>query len=770
MTRSPFVIGFERFGKHGELPELQAGSLLIGELSCVNCHHSKDDWLQPKRGPRLNGVGNRLQQEWLRRYLSDPQVVKPGTTMPDVLSSLTVDQRAEAIDALVAFLSTQQQPFAVLKADGIAPVIHEFWKRGNRERGAEWYHSIGCVACHEPDADYETDEAKPSAIDELLEELDEEQIAELGLSAAARRVESIPHGDLPSKYTLRSLTMMLLDPSIVRPNSRMPSLRLTPQEAADIAAYLLGENVSNETGYENDQPLQQLIDRGRSLFVELRCANCHESTGVKDERQAKPLAQLDADARSSCFESPTADMARYHLDDAQRKAMLSILKGGVTPKRTASDAVSFRMLQLNCYGCHERGERGGVGRYRKAYFETVGHVDLGDEGRLPPSLTGVGRKLLPQALAAVFHPKTTPHRPYMTIRMPTYSADAVKPLLTQMAKADEVDRSKDDEVFSEPQSASIGREMVNTGCVQCHPFRGESLPGVVGIDLNDVTARVDPQWFHEFLFNPNELKNRTRMPTFFPNGKSNRPDLLEGNVDHQISAIWAYLKNLEKEPLPEKIEAARIANYELVPEERPIVLRTFMDAAGTHAIAVGFPAGVHYAFDAEHVRLAIAWKGRFLDARGTWFERFAPPAQPLGEQLVNFPLGPPFRADDPREYQFRGYRLDSKGVPTLLYKYGDLLIEDRIEPNGDTGLKRTLTIAADSSDAGVLLRAHAGKKLVATGSRAYKNDGGLMVTVSESLARAGTLQQSDDQQEWLVPLLIKDHMTIELEYQWRIAR
>lgn len=764
--KTAMVSGFERFGRHDEISERQAGSLLISELSCVGCHESDDDWLQPKRGPKLSGVGNRLQQNWLRRYLADPQQVKAGTTMPHLLSSLPVEQRADAIDALVAFLNTQQQPFAVLKAGGGSPVVHEFWERGDRERGSQLYHSIGCVACHEPDPDYETVDAKPSAIDELLEQLDPEEIAEIGLIATARRVESVPQGDLPGKYTLRSLTMMLLDPVKVRPNSRMPSLRLTPQEGADIAAYLLHEESIAETDVSPLKHPEQLVDQGRVLFVQLRCTNCHEVTGVKDQRLAKPLAQLDRAAPSSCLEGSTPGMARYQLDDAQRTLIRSMLKSGDIPERTSAENVNFRMLQLNCFGCHERDGQGGVGRYRKAYFETVGHVDLGDEGRLPPQLTGVGRKLLPTALEAVFHSKTPPHRRYMTIRMPSYRMDAVKPLIAQLPIADNVDKSPESEVFSGPQSAAIGRDMVNTGCVQCHPFRGESLPGVVGIDLNDVTSRVYPQWFHEFLFNPNEIKNRTRMPTYFPNGKSNRPDLLEGNVDHQISAIWSYLKNLEKEPLPEKIESARIANYELVPEERPIVLRTFMDSAGTHAIAVGFPEGVHYAFDAEHLRLAIAWTGRFLDARGTWFERFAPPAQPLGEHQVTFPTGPLFRVEDSREYQLSGYRLDSKGVPTLLYKYGDLSIEDRIEPNGDIALQRRLTIAADSPNSGVLLRAHAGKTLVATGSRTYKNEVGLMVTFPESLARAGTLQQSDDQQEWLVPLLVKDRMTIELEYQW----
>ena len=231
------VSGFDRFARHDELSPTLAGSLLISELSCVSCHASYDHWLQPKRGPRLTGAGNRLQPQWLKRYLADPAAMKPETTMPHVLSQLPESERGEAIDALVAFLGSQQQPFAVIKAGGALPVVHEFWKRGDADRGSKLYHTVGCVACHDPDPNYETVESKPSAIDELIEQLDPEEIADLGLTGEARRVDSVPHGDLVSKYSLRSLTMMLLDPTKTRPSARMPSLRLSPLEAADRPEY-----------------------------------------------------------------------------------------------------------------------------------------------------------------------------------------------------------------------------------------------------------------------------------------------------------------------------------------------------------------------------------------------------------------------------------------------------------------------------------------------------------------------------------------------------
>ena len=120
---------------------------------------------------------------------------------------------------------------------------------------------------------------------------------------------------------------------------------------------------------------------------------------------------------------------------------------------------------------------------------------------------------------------------------------------------------------------------------------------------------------------------------------------------------------------------------------RPVVLRTFMADAGTHAILVGFPAGVHVAYDGRDCRPALTWKGRFFDAYGTWFSRFAPFEKPLGESVVAWPA--PSDAADTRK--FEGYRLDAAGVPTFLFSVGGVPVAERFEPAENGSLRRTLT-------------------------------------------------------------------------------
>ena len=309
---------------------------------------------------------------------------------------------------------------------------------------------------------------------------------------------------------------------------------------------------------------------------------------------------------------------------------------------------------------------------------------------------------------------------------------------------------------------------MDTGCVGCHVFGGESLPGVVGIDLSGITNRVRPAWFRDFILDPGAVKDRTRMPTFFPDGKSNRPDLLEGDVDRQIASLWAYLKALPNEELPKKIEEARAANYELSPSEEPIVLRTFMEEAGTHAIAVGFPQGIHIAFDAENARLAVGWKGRFLDARGTWFERFAPPAIPLGERIIGFPEGSLIEGSQNGRHRFLGYRLDDQRIPVFLYEVDGISVEDKIMPTSNATLQRRISIRSTENSHSVDVVLHSAKQLREIDSKSYRDEIGLTVSLPGADADNAVLKSVPDRdlQLWTLPIDANGPTLIHLEYQW----
>lgn len=785
----PFVAAFERFARHDEIESEVAGRVLLTELSCTACHESRATWLQPKLGPRLDGAGNRLSSQWIVRFLLDPLQQKPGTTMPDVLAALPESDRRNAADALAGFIASLQKPFPEIKGSGAKGVPFEFWKHGDAERGRQLYHQTGCVACHKADETYETVETKPSPLDQLLKQLDDEELEELGLGAAARRVESVPHSDLAAKYSQQSLTFFLLDPHQTRPGGRMPDLKLGVVEAADIAAWLLEKQVANPVlaPVSDDQTRQAA---GRRLFQEIGCVRCHAVNGITPGSEVKALSALDVTASKNCLTGVHPGLPKFNLDVLQAESIRAAILAesrNAQVRQMADEHVDLQLLKLNCLACHERNGRGGIGRYRRPYFETVGHVDIGDEGRLPPPLTNVGRKLQPQWLTKVLKGDGEV-RPHMRIRMPVFPVGQVSQLPSRMAEADGKQSLSEQAVFGDLSGlAEAGRLLLDTGCVQCHSLRGDALPGVVGIDLEGITGRVQPQWFYDFLLDPGQLKPRTRMPTFFPNGKSQNPTILDGDRDRQIAAMWAYLKNVRTMKLPPKIQQARSRNYELIPKDRPLLLRTFMEDAGTHAIAVGFPEKVHFAFDAEQVRLASAWRGRFLDAQGTWFVRFAPPAEPLGTELIQLPPGVPFtlRLEDPSvrngvtpvpsfdsseaEYQFMGFRLDEAGVPVFLYRFGRFDIEDRIQAQKDGSLLRRLKMTDRNSGAppaGLWFRGHSGRSLKHDGLFAYTNDAGVSVKVLKGISHAGELQAHEKGSHWIVPVEIESTKTIEVQYSW----
>jgi mono/diheme cytochrome c family protein len=805
---APFVIGFERFGRHDEIEPSSAGRLLLTELSCTACHSATSNGLKPKSGPSLAGAGIRMQASWIEGFLDSPSTTHRRSTMPNMLASLPADQRKIAARALTAYLMSLVEPFPEPKASGANPIPLEFPEKGDSQQGKRLFHTVGCVACHEPDADYDVPQVQPSDLDKMLDTLDPEELKELGLSSSARKVDSIPLPKLAEKYTRKSLTYFLLYPEHVRQSSRMPGLHLKPVEAADIAAYLIPAPTSANSG--SRQPTSnrspQMIAQGRSFFTDLRCANCHQVSSTPSKKtsgtiaSSKTLASLKLESPSSCVTlsgATTAGVKRgqpiYRLDPAQINALKAALLQRQAPPVQKAE-LQLQLLQLNCYACHERDELGGVDRYRKPYFETVNNIDIGDEGRLPPTLTGVGKRLNSAWMEKVLAGEGA-IRPHMTIRMPVYGKSVVKPLPAILDSLDRTDKAVAGEAFvkgDRKMLAEAGRQLMDAGCVQCHSFRGHALPGVVGVDLSGIETRVQPKWLHDFMLDPGSLKPRTRMPSFFPEGKSQNSDILGGNIEQQLAAMAAYLSDLKNQPLPQKIEEARAQSFELMPVDKPIVLRTFMPVGGLHSIAVGFPEKWHFAFDAERCSVAEAWCGKFLDAETTWFDRFAKPVQPLGNKVISFPSGPAISllaqknaawptTAPAAQVQFKGYELDSKGIPTFRYEVSEYSVTDRLQPqlnNGAVvGLHRKLIakgLSADSTKPQLWFRALADKRpqqvteRPANSSAALVASNGLTVILISNMP-FGEVRNMAGQTEWIIPFKIEADQTatIEMLYQWK---
>ena len=77
-------------------PLVARGQEVFKEEFCSTCH--RIDGVGETRGPDLTHIGSRLQEDYLRAWLQDPESFKPETIMPAVMA------QGEDLDALVAYM------------------------------------------------------------------------------------------------------------------------------------------------------------------------------------------------------------------------------------------------------------------------------------------------------------------------------------------------------------------------------------------------------------------------------------------------------------------------------------------------------------------------------------------------------------------------------------------------------------------------------------------------------------------------------------------
>jgi len=544
---------------------------------------------------------------------------------------------------------------------------------------------------------------------------------------------------------------------------------------------------------DSDQDAPFVLDpakarAGEALFASLGCASCHGIPGKADQPApslagAKPLEKLAASG--GCLSAtPRKGVPYYSLSTRQQTALVAAIKSLATlptAPPTPQDVVAHTMATFNCYACHQRDKIGGVEQARNAWFTTT-KPEMGDEGRIPPHLDGVGAKLRPEWLREVFN-KGAKDRPYMHTEMPRFGEANVGGLIAAFAALDKI------EPVPEPKFAqsirrvkSDGRHLVGNkafSCTKCHNFGSHQGSGIQAMDLQLLTRRLNRDWFHRYMLNPSAFRPGTRMPASWPEGQVLLPDVLDGDAAKQIEAVWLYLSDGGNAALP---YGAGSHPIELVPDKTALIYRNFITDAGTRAIAVGYPEKANLAFDANDMRLALIWQGPFIDASKHWIGRGAGFQPPLGNHVMKLPEGASFAVladkdatwpkDKPREsgYKFHGYQLvGPQLLPTFLYEFGKVHVEDLPVPiqgaNGYPGIRRELKLAADELVANLYFRAEVADKIAEVAPGQYKIDDDWLIRI-DSTAKP-EIRRAGNQDELLVPIQWNDRQAkIVQTYEW----
>ena len=648
-----YVFNFDQF----YLPEdpdehvVEGGYLLLAELNCTACHSAPDSWkerLSVKPGPNLNAVGSRLDADTLWLMIRSPQHRKKGTQMPGLFAGEEGD--VEKVEALTEYLSGLRSGRRESSSGGtLTPSV-----TGDQEHGNSLYHKVGCVACHQPATDY-----RPAKIS-----------AEVGLEKPG--LGSVPIS-LADAYDVNSLAHFLYDPLSHRPSGRMPNMRLSEQESADIAAYLhSGRTAEKATERAALKIPKQGVEKGKALFASMNCVACHQ-TGQTGPTRPTSLTAVKPTNGCLADKQPTG-VPRYDLNDLQKRALrlaINSIQKQNAPVLTAAQKVDWQMSRLNCYACHDRDGKGGPEDPRAQYFgSNDGSAEsLGELAYLPPNLDNVGRKLTRGWLQKVLYAEGGSVRPYMDTRMPNFGQAQTEMLVDLLPETDkrETPVTIDVSGLLKHHRAEAGRILMGAkglACIACHGLKDRKSLGPPVIRLTHTVERLQPEYFKELLLNPQATQMGTMMPPMFIGRKK---------ADQEIESIWTYLKEIEGQPLPEGLISTE--DFELKPEKlgKPLVFRSFIEGAGSHAIGVGFPQGIHAVFDAAQSRWVLIWKGRFLDAMSNWQSREMVPIKPLGTEIKTLSVEPGTR-------EFMGYKLDKQGVPTFLYQSDGKSVEDTLRP------------------------------------------------------------------------------------------
>ncbi|MCZ6727767.1 MAG: c-type cytochrome [Acidobacteria bacterium] len=284
------------------------GRELITRLGCAGCHVIDYPAFRdlPRTGPSLNRVASKTNAGWAYKWIESPRDFHPTTWMPHFffegnaqLPATQARQQVE-ISSLVAYVWDKSE-----KLSYVAP------PSGSATRGEELFNTVGCTGCHILDGEARRDDFFPQ-----INRLNGPNLVGTG-----------------SKVDAGWLYGWLKDPKAYNPDTRMPNLRLSDQEAADLVAFLMNQRnphfegleapaidgvvrdelalgyLRNNNTYEQSEAiLARMTDHERNVFLgeetvqKYGCYGCHDLAGFErskpigvelTEEGSKPVHQFD---------------------------------------------------------------------------------------------------------------------------------------------------------------------------------------------------------------------------------------------------------------------------------------------------------------------------------------------------------------------------------------------------------------------------------------------------------------------------------------------
>ena len=571
-----------------------------------------------KVGPNLKDIRLKLNKNWIPVWLKKPSDFRATTKMPNF--RLTDDQ----IKAISAFIWQSAFTDSLPKH-----------KLGNAAHGKELFESRGCLACHSiGEGDQLQGGTFAANLSRVGEKANYDYLVRWVHNARERTRPYCPleRKDIgPEDYKKKGLPFTFDLEHSRCPNDGhelqvqnmtvMPSLRLSPQDAEDVASYLVTLKKQEPSSYTDasfmDDP--NLKDEGKKWVRHFGCAGCHEISGLEEEGRigteltiegSKPIERLDF---------------ALFTEIAQR--------GGTEPITDPDDLARL-----------PEGPAKQPWYDQKGFFEhKLAEPNIWDKGKDKPETEKLRMPNL--------------HLTKEQIRaLTTFLLGSQENPLPPNYQYRPLDYRRDIQ-----EGWWVIKKYNCMGCHQLIPGQKTSLMGMARYKdaqeqlppkLLTEGARVDPEWLQRFLKNPSLSTTDTnrngvrsylqvRMPTF-------------SFSENELGKLVRFFQALARQPFP------------YIPEEVPVLTAKETEMARSLFSSTAAPClKCHATGDPTHDRFATA--PNFLQARGRlkpdWMERWMLDPQAIAPG-TSMPSGL-FKRDNghwvfsgPTPASFKGYDKD----------------------------------------------------------------------------------------------------------------